>query len=274
MPTPPTTRTGRQVRERILLYGDSDSGKTYNFLKVAEWHQRRGSDAVFWGLCSPGNEWDRLLMPGAEFEHLENVRPFDVEDMQDYFDVYDGEIRPHAKPEDWLAIDVIDAAWQAAQDEYAKREWKGRDLGSKWAAEGGQYPITGWEWGSINARYRAFIQNRVLRFPGHVMALAWEKELQDAAKSSGKGGEDQDVLDVFGLVGRKPAGQKDDYKRFSTLLHLAKSADGKHVVRTARDRQRPKLGRIVERGKAVSHYPVEVGDFFMTYLVKVAKWRP
>ncbi len=274
MPSPPTTRAGKQIRERILLFGDSDAGKTFNFLTVAAWHQKRGSDATFYGICTPGNEWDRFFMPGAEFEHLENVVPIDVEDIQDYFDVYDNQIKPHAGPDDWLALDVIDDVWKACQDEYAKRTWKGQDLGSKWATVGGDFPIEGWEWGTINARYRAFVQNRIARFPGHVMAMAWEKTMQEAAKSSGKGGESQEVRDVFGLIGQKPAGQKEDYKRFSTLLHLAKDPTGQWVVRTARDRQRVKLGRIVERGNAASHYPVPLNDFYREYLMKVAGWKP
>lgn len=273
MPAPPTTRSGKPIRERIMVFGDSDAGKTFNYLKVAEWHQRRGSDATFYGLCTPGNEWDRHLMPGAEFGELENVEPIDVEGIQDYFDAYDKQILPHAGPDDWLAVDVIDDVWKACQDEYAAHEWKGKDLGSKWATEGGDFPIEGWEWGRINARYRAFVQNRIARFPGHIMVMAWEKDLMPDSKS-GKMGESQEVKATFGLVGHKPAGQKDDYKRFATLLHLGKNAKGEHVIRTARDRQRPRLGNLVERGKVTSLFPVPATDFFRQYLVGIAGWKP
>lgn len=272
MPSPPTTRRGKPIRERIMLFGDSDAGKTYNFLKIAEWHQRRNSEATFFGICTPGNDWDRQLGPGGEFEQLENVETFDVEDMQDYYDAYE-QLRAGAGADDWLCVDVIDDAWKAASDEYAQREWKGQDIGTKWATEGGDFPIEGWEWGSVNARYRGFAQNRVIRFPGHVMALAWDKPLAEVAKSSGKGGETQEVRDTFALVGRKPAGQKEDYKRFHTLLHVGKSPKGEHVIRTARDRQRPRLGELVERGKAVTYTPHKLRDFFMEYLVRTAGWR-
>lgn len=283
LPSPPTTRAGKPIRERILLYGDSDAGKTFNYLTTARWHQRRGSDAVFYGICTPGNEWDRFFAPGGEFEDLENVVPYDVQDIQEYFDAYDtirkavdAKLKRRGDKdaiEDWLCVDVIDDAWKAAGDEYAKREWKGQDLGSKWAVEGGDYPVEGWEWGPINARYRAFAQNRVIRFPGHVMALAWDKALQEAAKSTGKGGETQEVRDTFALVGMKPAGQKEDYKRFHTLLHLAKNPKGEWVVRTARDRQRPRLGVVQERGRAVTYQPHKLRDFMLEYLVKTAGWK-
>jgi len=285
LPTPLTTPAGKVIRERQLLYGDSDAGKTYNYLKVAEWHQRRNSDAVFYGICTPGNDWDRFFMPGGEYEHLENVVPIDVEDIQDYFDAFDGikakalaklkrGKHPDGWVEDWLCIDVIDDAWKAASDEHAKREWKGQDIGSKWAVEGGDYPVEGWEWGPINARYRAFAQNRLIRFPGHVMALAWDKPLSEASKSSGKGGETAEVRETFSLIERKPAGQKEDYKRFHTLLHLAKNAKGEWVIRTARDRQRPRLGEVVQRGKATIYVPHKLTDFYMEYLVRTAGWKP
>jgi len=271
LPSPPTTRQGRSIRERILLYGDSDSGKTYNFLTVAKWHQRRGSPATFYGIVTPGNEWDRFFMPGGEFEDLENVVYFDVEDIQDYFDAYDKKIKPRAKADDWLCLDVIDDGWKAAQDEYAKREWKGQDLGTRWAVEGGDFPVEGWEWGTINARYRAWVQNRVLRFPGHVMALAWDKDLMPDSRT-GKSGEMQEIKETFGLLGHKPAGQKEDYKRFATLLHLGRNSRGEWVARTARDRQRERMGKIIEKGKAVTYQPQKMNDFMLDYLRRIAGW--
>jgi hypothetical protein len=282
LPTPLTTPAGKVIRERLLGFGDSDSGKTFNYLKIAEWHQRRGSDAVFYGICTPGNEWDRFFMPGAEFEQLENIHPIDVQDIQDYFDAYDEILKlvnrklkkagsDGAWVEDWLAMDVIDDAWKACANEYAQKQW-GTDLGSKWNTEGGKYPVEGWEWGPINARYSAFAQNRLIRFPGHVMAMAWDKDLMEESKT-GKGGETAEVRDLFGLLGKKPAGQKEDYKRFHTVLHFGKNPRGEFVVRTARDRQRPRLGEIVQRGQVEAYTPHKLKDFYMEYLVKTAGWK-
>lgn len=275
MPTPPLIKIGiveMPAKEKILLYGDSDLGKTYNYLKIAEWHQRRGSKAKFYGICTPGNEWTKFWTPGGEFAHLTNVQFFPVTDIQDYFDAFDKHIKRQAKTEDWLALDVIGDAWNASMEEYAEREW-GTDLGSKWATEGGKYPIGGadWPWGSINARHKALIQNRMLRFPGHLMCMAWDKKL------STKEGEekDQQALELFSLVGYKNVGQKDDYRRFDTVLHLSLNGEGKRVVRTVRDRGgRKRLGNVVQMGKSQAFHGVPVGDFFTQYLVGVAGWKP
>lgn len=277
MPTPPVIQMGqieKLVRERILLYGDSDSGKTYLYLTIARYYQMRKAKGTFYGLCSPGNQWDKFFGPGGEFEGLENVVPFDVEEIQDYFDKFDKKIKPKATKDDWLCIDVISDVWGAAGDEYSKKENKGRDLGEAWATTGGDYPVEGWQWGRINARYRSFAQNRLLRFPGHLVGLAWDKDLQEAAKSSGKGGESDEVRDLFGLIGKKPAGQKEDYKRFDTIIHLGVNGRGEHVARTARDRQRDRLGDVIQRGTAQVFRGQPISNFFLEYLVKIAGWKP
>lgn len=272
-PSAPTTRSGAPVPERILLFGDSDAGKTYSFLTVAKWHQRRGSKAHFYGITSPGNEWDLFFLPGAEFEDLDNVTFFSAQEAQDWFDIYDKKIAPRAKPHDWLCLDVIGDIWEAVKNEYAQKELGSTDLGSAWMVDGTEkYPVEGWEWGRPNARYAAFAQNRVLRFPGHVMALAWEQQLQEESKTTGKGGEKQQVKEVFGLINRKPRGQKLDYARFRTILHLGKNPKGEWVMRTARDKQRQRVGEIITRGNNTTYKPAKVRDFFLDYLKPIGGW--
>lgn len=266
MPSPPLTAAGRPVLERQLFMGDSDAGKTYAYLKIADWHQRRGADTTFYGLTTSGNDWTKLLAPGAEFGHLENVVEEPVAEIQDYFDTYD-RFRKKAKPGDFLALDVVGDAWAACQDEYAEREW-GTDLGTKWATSGGQYPIGGadWPWGSINARYRKLMQNKLLRWPGHLVCMAWEAPLGDKDTEA-------HFLSIFGLVNRKPIGQKDDYRRFDTIIQFGFNGRGERVVRTLKERGgRRRLGEFKEKGKATTHVGESVPDFFLTYLKGIAGW--
>lgn len=276
MPSPPTSRAGNPIPERMLLFGDSDAGKTWWLLKIAEWHQKRGSDAHFYGLCSPGNTWDPFWLPGAEFEHLENVTYFNIgTDVQEYFDVFDRKVKSRARPQDWLAVDVIGDVRGAATDEYSYREFKGKDLGSAWGTTGGKYPIEGWEWGSINRRYAAFCQNRVLPFKGHVIAMAWDRDLHEAAKSTGKGGDTPHLRGVFEQVGKAPAGDKEDYKRFRTIIHLSKNGQGEHVARTVRDKGRPgRLGEVVEMGKVTQFRGHKITNPYTDYLMKIGGWKP
>lgn len=270
MPSPPQTRGGKDVLERILLFGDSDAGKTFAVLKVADWHQKRKSDRQFFAITTPGNSWDKFFIPGAEFDHLENVGTYEVQEIQEYYDAYEL-IAKDAKPGDFLSVDVVGDAWSAAQDEYAEREW-GTDLGTKWATEGGRYPIGGadWPWGTINARYRKFMQNKLLRFPGHLICMAWQGDLGDKEKDDA---EYAHFREFFGMVGKKPVGQKDDYRRFDTIIQFGFNAKGDRICRTLKERGgRRRLGEIVTRGKAANHVGEKVPDFFLTYLKGVAGW--
>lgn len=275
MPEPRKSKAGHPIRERILLFGDSDAGKTWWLLKIAEWHQRRGSDAHFYGLCTPGNSWDVFFLPSAEFEDLDNVTFFEVTDAQDYFDIYDNKVKRQARPQDWLSVDVLGDLRASTIDEGVKRDNRGRDLGSAWATTGGDYPVSGWDgWGPVNARYAAFTQNRLLPFPGHVLCMAWERDLAEPSKSSGRGGDSAEVRDLFGPIGAKPMGEKNDYKRFRTIIHLGKNGRGEHVARTARDKQRTRLGELVEIGKVTQFRGHKISNPYTDYLMKIGGWRP
>lgn len=275
MPTPVTLDDGRYHLERIMLFGDADAGKTYQFLKIAEWHQKRGSDAHFYGICSPGNEWDVMCMPGAEFEHLKNVT-FDVAfEMQDWFDLYKKYWPNARKGVDWLCCDVAGDVWQDVQAEYAQIEWGG-DLGSKWITEGGLHPIAkdgmmnkDYPWGRINSRYRDFANNKLMRWPGHLVGLYWETPIPDGLKKK-----DKEAADLFTPFDIFPQGNKKDYKRFHSIIHLAKNSKGEHVWRSVRDRQRKLIGERRTRGTVTTVSTVKAGDLFRDYLVKIGGWKP
>lgn len=278
MPTPVMTTTGKILRERIMLYGDSDSGKTYNFFKVAEWHQRRHSDAHFYGITTSGNgaSWDLFLM--GEFADLTNISFIEVETMPDYYTAME-KIGKDVQPgKDWLCVDVIGDAWEDAQQDYARREW-GMDISAKWMTEGGfKHPISAdagkekpWNWQPIKSAYFGFAKNRVMPFPGHVMVLAWDKQLPEEMK-------DAEARNLFDPVGRMPVGRSDEYSRYNTIIHLGKNGSGEHVWRTVRDRQREhRLGILKEipkpgGGVEVRNVPEKAGDFMRDYLMRVG-WK-
>lgn len=260
-PTCPTLPSGRPIHERLLLFGDSDGGKTRALLSIAKWHQKRGSDAVFY-VINNDYSFDRMMIPSGDFGDLENVVVENVVTMQEYIDAaksFQSKMRSH----DWFTVDRLDAAWEAAQDEYAERKW-GQDLGSYWATQGpvdsgDDYPIAGWDWGSINKRYRSLANNYVMRMPGHVMCMSGQSPLREASKR-GKGGEDKYVGDLFSKIGYKPAGQKEDSKRFHSVIYMGKGLKGWRMQR-ANDR---------ERDWEVK----DVGDFMKSYLISVAGWKP
>jgi len=263
MPNPPIARSGLPLLERILLYGGPDSGKSRALLTVAKWHQKRGSDAVFY-VVSNDMGYHPLLMPGGEFDELENVVVEEAMNMAEHFDAvrrFNKKIRPH----DWLSVDLLSAVWEAAQDEYAEREF-GVDLAEYWATErpkgSDDYPVKGWEWGPINKRYRSFAMNEVMRCRGHVLCMSGQRQLKEASRS-GKGGEDPQLAAIYQRIAWAAAGQKDDTHRFHTVLHLKPNAKrDRWTMTTARERARTR--------EPMTGEPLR--DFFIDYLRGRAGW--
>lgn len=262
MPSPPKTESGHDRKERIMLVGDSDAGKTHQVLKVAEWHQRRKADTHFYAICSPGNEWDVMLAPSADFGGLTNVTWDVVYEMQDWYDLYD-RYRKKAKAGDWFIADVQTDMWTDAQEEYDMAH--GGGSGNPWTTEDDDDK----DWAGISSRHNN-LGKRFLRWPGHQVGLYHERAPFKDPKNRHK--DAKALFDPFGIF---PEGNKKDYKRFHTILHLARNSQEKHTWRTVRDRQREHLGTRNERKGLVTIKPeiCEGKDLFKDYLMPVGGWK-
>jgi len=270
----PMGKNGKPIRERICIYGPPKIGKTHLFFTIAKWHQDLGSDAIFYGVSSDTSY--EVLSMNPEFDHLTNIKWADVVHYQDYLDAardYSQIMRPH----DWLSVDLMSDAWPSVQDEYArittiKAGGNLEDMGDLWATSGSteEYPIAGWEWQMPNARYRILANNILLRCPGHLFLVYGQKELmQDSG--SGRSGESKQSKEMFGHIGLKPAGQKDDPFRYHTILHVDGNGEMAQKISTAGERwgYREWLGQKMSNGSVRDE---AIDDFFMDYLVKVAGW--
>lgn len=268
-------KTGKPIRERICAYGPPGVGKTHLYLTIALWHQKLGSDAMFYALSSD-LAYEALTM-NPEFADLENLHYTDVCDFEDYVKAARG-YTEKMRPQDWLSVDLMDGAWSAVQDEFARVQTKAsggnlEDMGDLWATRGktDEYPISGWEWQMPNARYRILANNILLRCPGHLYLAFGQAELKPDS-ASGKSGEDTKVKEMFGHIGSKPKGQKDDPFRYHTILHVDSNGHHKQKMATAKDRfgARRELGKRMSAGQ-LRDEPID--DFFMDYLVGVAGWE-
>lgn len=271
----PTNPAGHVVRERTMLFGPPKVGKSHQYLNIAKWHQQMGSDAKFYVLSSD-TSYEVLLM-NEEFCDLENVDYVDVVTFQDWIDgarKFNAKMRGH----DWLCADLMDHAWGAVQDEYARALAKqsGKDLediGDLWATTGASdstYPISGWEWGMPNGRYRVLANNYLLRCPGHLMVIAGVKELTKDS-GSGSSGEKPKTKEMFGHLGVKPSGQKEDPWRYHSIIYVDSDGDKRQKMATAGERfgRRRRLGKVLSNG-LVRPEPIE--DFFLNYYVEIGQW--
>lgn len=271
----PVGKNGRTIRERILIYGAPKVGKTHQYLTIAKWHQDLGSDAKFYAV-STDTSYEVLTM-NPEFEELDNIQWEDVETFQEYLDAarrFSGFMRP----QDWLSCDLQSDAWAMVQDEYARVQTMQaggnlEDMGDLWATAGkaDQYPISGWEWQMPNARYRILANNILLRCPGHLFLVSGEQKLKEDS-GSGKSGETKETKEMFGHIGLKPMGQKDDPFRYHTIIHIGSRGERQQAFSTAGERWggREHVGQKMSNGKVRDE---AFDDFFLDYLVKVAKWE-
>lgn len=256
-------------RERILGYGPWGSGKSYMWIKLAQWMVKTGSESKLYIAGTHGalerdlEGWEHPNIVDQEVtEHTEIVQLL-------------SQWKNKATRDDWLVIDMIDGPWAWAQDAYAlsvmgkgMTEWlidtkvsnMGKGPGESRDTIAGAH---GENWGMINALYREFINLATLRWPGHVLALTGDTEIRQPSRD-GKGGDDKAIREVFGRIGRRPEGQKGLGYQFHTVLYLPEA--GKVV--TAKEKI-PVPGAEGMRVKLGGDFR----DFVVDYLMGVAKWK-
>jgi len=278
--TPPRMPNGNLIKERIGVYGPPDAGKTHMFFTLAKWHHDLGSKARFYGI-NTDTSWD-VLYCNPEFSELPNIEWTEVLYFQEYIDAAK-KYHKMLTPEDWLSVDLMPMGWSATQNEYARILTKSKsgkkleDVGDLWEQTGvlDEYPIKGWDWGMPNARYQSLANNYILMGPGHRFLMYGEKKLLKESES-GRTKEADEVTEIFGHVGYKPDGQKDDPFRYHTFLRVqgiyGKNGKRAHKVTTAKERwgNRRRLGVTMQNNHTRGE---KMEDFFLDYLVGVAGWQ-
>lgn len=248
-------------RERVLLFGESNSGKSTCWVDIASWIEKTKADVKVFAVDTD-RSWD-AMDPG----NLSSV--VKVYDTITYPEqkVAIKEILATATSNDILVYDMIDKLWTKSQRWFFDQS-AGEDLGDLFLAYrsgsigfgeiSGDY---GANWNAINKLYDDVV-DVLYRFRGHIIACAPATEIREP-NTAGKGGDDMKVRMLFGPYGFRPQGQKDLPHLFHTILMLQQAPSGRlyHVVK---DRNREPL----ERGVKLSN------GFTMDYLVKKAGWRP
>jgi len=279
-PIPPTLPNGNPAKEKINVFGTPGIGKTHQLFNIALWHQRLGSDALFYGI-NTDTSWE-VLHANPEFEELRNL-VYTSEGFPTYQDALSLAKSYHKRlrPQDWLCSDLNDAIWGLVSDEAAAAQAKAKglditDMGDLWSDKGGgnDYPLKGWDWGFPNARYRQYANNLFVLGPGHRFIISNQADIvQPTAKMEAQ--EDKvtkEVRAMFKHLGVKPAGQKEDPSRWNTILHIDSAGEHANKWATGKERwgNRKHLGRKMQGG---SVFDVPFEDFFMEYMVEIAGWR-
>ena len=277
MPTPPTLPNGQPIKERINVYGLPNAGKTHQYFTIAKWHQDLGSDARFYAINTDASF--EVVYSNTDFSNLTNITWTDCVTFDDAFQAaknYYGMLRE----QDWLCVDLQSHLWPLVQDEYARIRAKETgidldDLSELWITEGStkKYPIEGWDWQTPNARYRSLTNNYVLRGPGHRFIISHEDSILTPSSNMQEDEIAKSNRELFKPIGVRPAGQKEDAGRWHTILHLTEAGIKQQTVATARDKwgYRRWMGKEMQGGKL--RKGEELKDFFLDYLIGVAKWE-
>ena len=244
--------------EKILVFGNSGTGKSTAWLTIADMAQKTKSPAHFYVLDTDNAIESRML--GQGFPHLNNVTVFECFEWTQYKAAME-KVCELAQPHDWVIVDLVSQAWTAVQD-YFTQEVFHKGMGDyflevrKTLAAGAQSlgALSGWtDFIVINGLYNAWVAPLLIRPRFNVYTTAESKMIRDDEK-------DKSTKLYFGPLGVKPAGQKNLPFQHHTVLLSSEPRSGEYVLTTIKDRVREKLNA------------APWTNFATDYLVKVGGW--
>ena len=254
----PSTR----VPERQLLYGAWGSGKTNAWFSIAN-HTEGNFYVVDTDLAVPE------FLTGERYGHLEDrIEWQSPEDMAEAIEFLEWAVDKATPLEDWIVVDRIDWAWEAAQEEFTDRIF-GKDIDEHFMAfrksweqqkdksGGAGNPFEGFtDWPTIKKRHARFMKllMKATKKGVHWVVTAGEKEVDSKLDS-------QQIQREFGKIGFRPAGEKTNSHIPRTVIRMQGNRPETWRVTTAKDREREQL-----EGQGV-------GDFAIDYLLSVAGWE-
>jgi len=280
------------VLERILAMGITGSGKSYQWLKLAQALKPLGAKfrcidtdndidymlrTQFKDLLpeNGGNVYVHPAFDWPEYEHSvkwvqQILTPDQLKNMDKYL------VAAHNAPVrriDWVVTDKINNAWRTVQryfigkvfgedtGEYFLQIRKEMQDGLRKTARGAMPSspmmegLDGWkDWSVINKLYDDWILPIIYRVHCHVYAAADVEQLDTRTVK------DPEVLNLFGDLKIKPVGQKGLGGQHHTILLYVPGRD-KWLITTIKDRAgRPYFDKI------------QLTSFYLQYLVAKANW--
>ncbi len=236
-------------RERIILTGQSGSGKTYAILTLARFFPER-SFYVF----DLDDGFERVW--NLEFPDVRNIDFHLCMDWKTLIEEFNA-IKP--QPADFVAIDMLNRAWEMVQSYYIDEVFE-KDRGEyflqvrKSLRSGAQSlgALRGWvDWNVINSLYQDFANRLFYSLRCNVIATCSYSAISDE--------DDKEVQAAMSASGYniRLDGQKHTIFRGHTVLLLRNNKLGR-TVSTIKDRGRPPLVQVPWH------------DIAIDYLVKVA----
>ena len=220
------------IRERILVYGQPGSGKSYAHLKVAEAYP----SSKFY-IIDTDDSIPRML--DGEFSHLNNVEVYPAQDWLGCCKAVDS-IKPKVTSKDWLVVDMLCSVWDFVQSFFVEEIFS-RDIASYFLQarrelkEGASSlsALEGWtDWSVINKLYQTWVNEITYRLPCHIFF---------ACKATAVRSKDEPAIrDLYSAFGARPEGEKRNTYRVHSVFLLTHDRNGFYMS-TVKDRGRIRL---------------------------------
>lgn len=256
-------------RERVLAFGESGSGKSSTWMAVADWMERTKATGHLYVLDTD-SAWEGYRPEDGSLDEYITVYQLDALTYRDWRPAIQ-KVRANVKRDDWVVLDMADKAWRVAQNHYWQK--KGGDnfsdafaaavIDDDMAELSGHH---GTNWGAINLFYEDIFYP-IINMPCHVLVVAPSKGLQTERKGQGGKAVVKEEDREWERIGSKPKGQGDLKHAFHTILYCAETPSG-WTYTTVKERGP------INRGKRAYLKGEKVQDFVVSYLFKVAGWRP
>jgi hypothetical protein len=260
--------------ERIMVFGPSGVGKSFDLYCAARMAINTGSDAQFHIIDTDRSVARMLSDPqlsvllGEDRTPHPNIHVYDIREIaaeknHNEWKVLASSLQTVSKvlgPNDWVMIDMMTVTYDWVQEAYTDRVFKKdrsdffQDKRAQQAAggkEGGSFSFI--DWPILKDMYQTDLMRPIMMMKGHVYATAALKALDDRAGANERS--------TFGAFGVMPAGEKNTQFTFHTVLWKFSPKQGTFAFTTIKDRARP----------FVSTYNVD--DFAIDYLVNIGGWQ-
>jgi len=218
--------------EKILWFGESNSGKTHGYLDVLRYLKKIGTSPEKVCMCivfsdrATGITKLYHLIPK---EYVERVHIFPVNDYEDLIKATGTSekiLLEHFKNtgvHGWLIVELLEESWRMSQDNYSRKAF-GETLADLMSAkrraivdlkqvkdekkkESAYQALEGWrDWTVIKFFHNFNWIDRIKKMPFNVGATAEIKEIDNPDS-------------VFSAIKVRPAGEKDNAHRFDTIIY-------------------------------------------------------
>lgn len=248
-------------RERILLCGMPNSGKTYALCALADFIGLHSPESTIWVLDA-----DRGLskVKKADWPQVDNIDPerYKVARQWDDVEAFVEDVGPKQTPKDWIFIDMLGRFWEMAQNVEVSAV-HGVSMGQKMLearkqlVEDAKLQAPGSlpqpDWTVIKRLHNDdFIDRLTSSWDANIVATTSLDKLDTAR-------DDALLVSIFATYGYKPDGEKRNPHRFDTIMFI-EQAGQKRTYTTIKDRGRPIFNKQAYKGSVWEQFVADLGE--------------